>query len=266
MRHTEYDIRHTKCERRLPRAKSRGATGDEPVLSEFILSGVEVVEGRRIKTGFTLIEMLIVIAVVAILISMVIAVASRIDNRARQQLTEGTLAILNAALEQFSDYGYRYKDAAYDDFDFPLDCNNFTQPPTDRLETTLEYALGLNPDDVLITNGTHDPNYSGSEALYFFLSQVPACRKTIGQINSSLITDKDADGKELILTIDFGSGGKDYPLLRFIDPWGKTLWYDYYDEWEPDPDIRKESRKNFPLITSAGPDGIFGNDDDITNR
>jgi len=258
-------MRHTKYEQRLPRAKSRGATGNEPVLSEFILSGVEVVEGRRIKTGFTLIEMLIVIAVVAILISMVIAVASRIDNRARQQLTEGTLAILNAALEQFSDYGYRYKDSAYDDFDFPLDCNNFTQPPTDRLETTLEDALEAS---VVTINplGFHDPNYSGSEALYFFLSQVPACRKTIGQIDSSLITNKDADGEELILTIDFGSGGEGHPLLRFIDPWGKTLWYDYYDEWEPDPDIRKESRRNFPLITSAGPDGIFGNDDDITNR
>jgi len=212
----------------------------------------------KYKTGFTLVEMLIVIAVIAILVSMVIAVASRIDNKAKEQLTESTLAILNAALEQFSDYGYRYKYADYSGFDFPLDCNDFLQVD---FEDTLEDALGLNPDDVSIT-GFHDPNYSGSEALYFFLSKVPTSRKTISKIDGSLITDKDINGDELKINVD----GIEYPLLRFIDPWGKTLWYDYYDEWETVLSDRMESRRNFPLITSAGPDGVFGTDDDITNR
>ena len=55
----------------------------------------------KYKTGFTLVELLIVVAIIAILVSMVIAVASRIENKARQQLTESSLAILNAALGQF---------------------------------------------------------------------------------------------------------------------------------------------------------------------
>ena len=52
-----------------------------------------------------------------------------------------------------------------------------------------------------------------------------------------------------------------YSLLRIIDPWGETLRYDYYDDYtEPD------EARNFPVITSAGPDGVFGTDDDIASR
>jgi prepilin-type N-terminal cleavage/methylation domain-containing protein len=206
----------------------------------------------KYKTGFTLVEMLIVVAVIAILISMVIGIASRIENQAKQQLAEGTIAVLNGALEQFSDYGFRYKDADYSDFHFPLDCNDFPQLD---LETTLRDALGAT--NVSISGGDHNDVDSGSEALYFFLSRVPDCRETLDKIDKSLITSKDKNKQDMIITID----DVNCPLMRFIDPWGKTLRYNYYED-----ETKPEERRNFPLITSAGPDGVFDTDDDITNR
>ncbi len=211
-------------------------------------------KGCKYKAGVTLIEMVVVVAVIALLVSMVIRVATRIDNQSSERLTESTIAILTAALDQFGDYGYNYNESSdYTNFDFPLDCNGFTQPD---LETTLGSALGatvsINPA------GSHNPKYSGSEVLYFFLNRVPASRKTLDKIDSSLVTNIGSDGREMSITV----GSKVYPLLRIIDPWGITLRYDYYNEITLSPD----SRRTFPVITSAGPDRRFGTADDITSR
>jgi prepilin-type N-terminal cleavage/methylation domain-containing protein len=217
-------------------------------------------KSRRYNAGFTLVEMLIVVAVIVILAAMVVGLASRITNKAKEQFAESTIAILAAALEQFHDYGYNYP-PLYSEFDFPLDCNDFTQA---ALEATLKNALGAS---VSISGETHKNEYSGSEALYFFLSRVPECRAALDKINGSLITNKDFYGNEMKLVID----GKEYPLLRVVDPWrergtttktGKTLRYDYYDEKTLDP----KTKRNFPVITSAGPDGIFDTSDDISSR
>ena len=210
------------------------------------------------KTGLTLVEMLIAVAIIAILATMVIGIAARINSQGKEQLTENTFALLDAALGQFQDYGYNYRHSDYDGFEFPLDCNDFDEG---ELETTLENALGLNVGSVRISRGDHDPNYSGSEALYFFLSRVPESRKTLDKIDSSLITDEDFEGRHLEISVD----GKVYPLLRIIDPWGRTLRYDYYNEKGSLAD-KKESKRTFPVITSTGPDRTFGTGDDISSR
>jgi len=221
-------------------------------------------ESCKHKTGVTLVEILVVVAIIAILATMVISLAARIDSQGKERLTENTFALLNAALGEFCDYGYNYSDPCYGGFDFPLDCNGFDAA---ELEGTLEKALGLDDGDVEISGGAHDPNYSGSEALYFFLSKVPESRKTLAKIDSSLITNEDSDGDSMEISVD----GKEYSLLRIIDPWGETLWYDYYDE-EPLPlseaeiDTMIDEARNFPVIISAGPDGVFGTDDDIASR
>jgi prepilin-type N-terminal cleavage/methylation domain-containing protein len=215
----------------------------------------------KYEAGFTLVEMLIVVAIIALLATMVVGLASRISNKTKEQFAESTIAIISAALEQFYDYGYSYP-PPYSEFDFPLDCNDFSQA---ALETTLRNALGA--VSVSISGGTHKNEYSGSEALYFFLSRVPECRAALDKIAGSLITNKDSYSNDLKLVID----GKEYPLLRVADPWrergtttktGKTLRYDYYDEKTLDP----RTKRNFPVITSAGPDGIFDTADDISSR
>ena len=232
---------------------------------------------NRYKNGVTLVEILTVVVIIAILASMVVGIATRLDNKSKEQLAQNTIAIIADALEQFADYEYSYNEFSIyvgDDFvfNFPLDCTNFTRA---ELETTLRDALGATSVEILPADPTkpivHNPEYSGSEALYFFLSKVPACRKTLERIDSSLITDEDNYGNQMIIKID----GRVYPLKRFVDPWlergkksktGKTLRYDYYDEGELTPALKYDTRRAFPVVTSAGPDGEFDTLDDITSR
>jgi prepilin-type N-terminal cleavage/methylation domain-containing protein len=216
---------------------------------------------RQNKTGVTLVEILVVVAIIAILVTMVIGIAARIDTQGKEQLTENTIALLTAAFSQFQDYGYNYSDSNYADFKFPPDCNGFSDT---QLRNALQAAQGVT-SVTSITGGTHDANYSGSEALYFFLSRVPESRQTLDKIDKSLISQKDSDGDDMTIEID----GKFYPLLRVIDPWRETLRYSYYrniressPSSEPDPC----SPRTFPVITSAGPDKEFGSADDIRNR
>ena len=218
----------------------------------------------RNKTGVTLVEILIVVAVIAILTTMVVGIATRISNQSKEQLTKNTFALLNAALGQFCDYGYNYKVPItaspperdfYRSLDFPLDCNGFDQA---RLEATLGSALGATGASIIPAGVHNDLNYSGSEALYLFLSRVPASRQTLDKIDDSLVTNEGFGKQPMNITI----GVKMYPLLRIIDPWGTTLHYDYYNEWTLDP----KSKRTFPEITSAGPDRIFRTGDDITSR
>lgn len=56
------------------------------------------------KTGLTLIEMLIVVAIVVILTAMVIGLAGRIDNQSKEQLTRSTIALLESSLQEYHDY------------------------------------------------------------------------------------------------------------------------------------------------------------------
>ena len=96
----------------------------------------------RTKSALTLIEMLIVVAVIVILTTMVIGITAGIDNRAKEELAESTIAILKAALEQFRDYGYDYKDP-YSDFDFPLDCSGYIGFDQFQFTDILAAALGV---------------------------------------------------------------------------------------------------------------------------
>lgn len=217
------------------------------------------------KTGLTLVEMLIVVAIIVILTTMVIGIAGRIDNQSKEQLTKSTIAILTAALRQFHDYEYNYM-PPYSEFDFPLDCAFFDDG---GLGTTLQDALGAS--SAVISGGAPDPTFSFSsgEAMYFFLSRVPECRKTLDKIDESLITNLGyvTNKQPRRITITYPSGStKEYPLLRIIDPWGETLRYDYYNRLEPDPVLRFRGKRTFPVITSAGPDKQFGTADDISSR
>ncbi len=202
---------------------------------------------QQTKRGFTLVEMLVVIAIVAALATMIVGVAARIESREKEKRCKNTLALLTTALAQFHDYGFSYE-GPYSAFGFPLDCNDFGEV---KIAETLEVALGTAAPVEITFIVAHDPNYSSNEVMYLLLSMVPASRATLDKIDKKLITSDGAT-----ITID----GRVYPLLRVIDPWGEALRYDYYDEDYPG------DKRTFPLVTSAGPDKKFGTDDDITSR
>ncbi len=220
---------------------------------------------RQNKTGVTLVEILVVVVVIAILMAAVISVATRIDTQGKEQLTEHTIALLTAALGQFGGFGFTY-DAPFDaNFKFPLDCSNFSDAELEtELGTALNTAVSIGPVGII----QHNNEYSGCEAMYFLLSRVPESRQTLDRLDRKVVTNLDVDGKPMEITV----GSAVYPLFRVIDPWGKTLRYDYYNETPPPHSLPKDvedmasSRKTFPVITSAGPDKKFDTDDDIKNR
>jgi hypothetical protein len=69
------------------------------------------------------------------------------------------------------------------------------------------------------------------------------------------MTNKDAAGKAVVARIPAGDDNNKKDLVRFIDPWGTSLWYLY------DP-----AADTFPKVLSAGPDKTFGTPDDIENK
>ena len=72
--------------------------------------------------GFTLVETAIVIGIIILLASMMVGIATRIESQGKERLTDATLGILNTALEQFKDYGYKYdQGSSFYDLAFPLD-------------------------------------------------------------------------------------------------------------------------------------------------
>jgi prepilin-type N-terminal cleavage/methylation domain-containing protein len=217
-----------------------------------------------IKSGFTLIEMVLVVSIIAILVLMVVGVTKRMDDQAKERLCKNTIALVGNALEQFRDFGYEYKDG-YTGLGlvFPLDCNGFTNTSFTK---TIQLALGLSSQPIITPDDPCQTENSGSEGLYFFLSQVPDCRTTLDKIDKSLLAiPYSTNGDPIHISIIISGFSTPYPLTRIIDPWGTTLRYDYYDEVAypsyPDP----TTKKTFPVITSAGPDKKFDTSDDITN-
>ena len=106
---------------------------------------------RRNKYGFTLIEMLVVVALIAILASMIIGVASHLDARAKKNGVESTLLLLDGALEEYR----QFKDG------FP-----------EQLERNFANAA------------------AHSEYLYSELYSVPDSASILEKINNSLIENK----------------------------------------------------------------------------
>jgi prepilin-type N-terminal cleavage/methylation domain-containing protein len=222
-----------------------------------------------VKRGFTLIEVIMTVALIVILVSMVVGITKRIDDQNKERLCRNELALIDNALEQFRDFGFEYKISSppytpaqvafFQGLNFPLDCSGFT---TASIQTTLNAALAVSTT-ISQVETIHDINYSGSEGLYFCLHQVPECRTTLDKIDKSLLTNKGSNKTtDIFITVNSST----YPFTRIIDPWGTTLQYDYYVEVTPPNIPDMATRKTFPVITSAGADRKFGTNDDIFNR
>lgn len=218
----------------------------------------EDLNSRFYLTGLTLIEMLVVVAVIAILVTIVISIAPRLDLQGKEHLTKSTIALLNTALSEFHDYGFTYADAAkYGECKFPLDCTRFTKS---ALETALKDALDTTGTvTVTITySNPEEPNNADTEVMCFLLSRVPQSKQMLEKIARKLLV---SDGK---ITV---TGEGDCPLQHINDAWGTALRYDYYNDGKaPGSKEMKDSIRTFPVITSAGPDKQLDTADDIKSR
>lgn len=211
------------------------------------------------NTGVTLVEVLVVLAIIIILASMILKLASRFEDRAGERKTRAAISVIDAALHEFGEFKYNYAQT-YDPYEYPIDCTDFTA-------NEVQNELNLATDSIYVINaGVYDTEYSGCSVMYFLLDQVPGCSEILENIDSELVTDEDVDGNPMEIEVD----GRTYPYYRVVDAWGKTLRYDYYDETEGNDQQRFEERRNFPEVRSAGKNGVFEPDDpksdDITSE
>ena len=64
----------------------------------------KIMNTRRYKHGLSLVEMLIVLGLIALLATMVISVASRIDNQSKEKGVESLFVLLEGALEEYKEF------------------------------------------------------------------------------------------------------------------------------------------------------------------
>ena len=180
----------------------------------------------RKKHGFSTVELLTVIAILIVLASALLKIAKGVRTQAEQRLAYGQIDIIVTALQQY------YDDETPPQFPFEADPlppdeeEDPANPGQDNdpcyITADLEADTGGTVD---LTSGTHEDEYSSSEALFYFLDRSPNSSKIIGAMSNTLISNKDENGEELLITI----GGQPLSLVRFIDPWGKSLRYTYVD-------------------------------------
>ena len=152
-------------------------------------------ESGKDRNGTTLIEILVVVAVIMILAGMVAGIGTTIDRHSKVKAVKGTFALLESALQEYYDFTRG----------FPI-------------------AADANPN-------------VNCEILYAALSSLPGSREVLGKISEKVIRD------------EFNTD-----VYRIYDSWGTVLDYTY------------NFGDSFPKLTSAGPNRIFNDGDDVTNR
>jgi prepilin-type N-terminal cleavage/methylation domain-containing protein len=80
----------------------------------------------RGQSGFTLSEILIVVAVLGILVGLLLGFGKRLKTQADEKLCRSTMEILIAAIEQYYDDQGKFPDPAYDPLLSPIE-NLYTQ-------------------------------------------------------------------------------------------------------------------------------------------
>lgn len=236
------------------------------------------------KKGFSLIELMAALAIMVIVTVAFFSVAKKITTGGNEMLTRSTIDVIDTALEQFELFGYQLghsdkgvysKHNDYRNYKFPPDCRDYKS--WDKADGVFDDAnnnakwLGLDEvlKDIFRFDASNEPTvvvtaaytnksgdkpdnryWAGSLAMVVVLNKVQQCRDILGAISTINIKRTDEAGDMMKLTID--SRAMDIYLI--LDAWGKPLKYIY------------DGEQAFPIIQSAGADGVFGTPDDIVNN
>jgi prepilin-type N-terminal cleavage/methylation domain-containing protein len=251
------------------------------------------------RAGFTLMEIMIVVAIIAILVVIVAWAGSRLLNDAKVKQTHSVMNALKSAMRE-------YRDATQNDLVSPPGYfvnvppgygDGRLLPPTEGGVRTDYYRQEQNGKWTPLTAPTADRKISGTDkpindiwavpdgtiqpvfpddyhsntrrvygiqALYHCLMQEPRSRQVLEKLGSSSSSRGTTLGEYFttqtgtVQVSDFliGDGaGTQRPreTQAILDGWGRPLYYAR----------RHDINNDQPYVQSAGPDGQFGNDDDI---
>jgi prepilin-type N-terminal cleavage/methylation domain-containing protein len=209
-------------------------------------------KARKRQAGFTLIEILVVVAIIVLLATGMVKVAQTARTRAQERVTKGTISMLVSALAEYKNFHDRGSG-----FEFPEEPVVWN----DKNEwlNLLSYGLRVDVANLFIDLGDHGQftweddvdldemrlALATIEFLYCVMEDVPGCKAILEKLPVDVAVNDDNDS----VTIR----GQAKSLLEVNDAWGHPLWYEY------------RGPGNFPAITSAGPDGLFNTADDIVS-
>lgn len=218
--------------------------------------------------AFTLVELLIVIAIIAALIGLTVAVGSRVISGGKKDLTRSTIEILNSAMQEYqSDKGQILP--------------SVVKSP-DSADDLLLAA------DVVVVSGTPGELLWPSGAVAVLaMRESSSARAVLEQLNPRVISDVTINLSGDLVTLTSVIDGWGNPI-RFVHPAFDGHWEDYLADravngniedalgslrgsqsYFPDPanTLRRETEEgdadgglagNAPYFYSAGPDGDPG--------
>ena len=216
---------------------------------------IAAMRGRVRSSGFTLIELVVVLAVILVLVGLVLAVSSILIKRSEVQQTESALAILSAAVDEFEQARAR-----------PLTYGTRNSPAGARYDipelTNVNYAHVIL--FVLDRLATHGPS-----------------RDMIAKIDGKLFRTASTQ----IPTPTGGYPPTEFwwgplPRMELVDPWDTRIAVIFPGRpWVPgdDPNLKDldgtirtaDEQGNTPCVNrkirfiSSGPDRQYGTPDDI---
>lgn len=189
-------------------------------------------------------ELIAVIAIALVLGGILLGVGNQIRVQGNVRLAESTIDVIVCALEQYY--------AVCDEFPFTADVIYDGV----KFGETFDIIYGQIAGTAVVTiTGSLAPNDWSSGALYYFLQKIPNSNNIITAVNEGALTTKKS-GTIVKLDLDLHGDASVVESIffsRFIDPWGRSFIYTY-------------NGGCFPEIVSAGPDGVFGSGDDISNK
>ena len=205
--------------------------------------------GIRKNNAFTLQELLVVIAVIAVMVVILISTVHVLKKQSDLRDAKSTLLVLSTALEKFHELRGRYP--FYADPYLPgLLVNDATDDSgydRDDLAANIIAALGLDaatPYTPFVYS--EENNYQASiEGLYFFLRNNPATNEILGSIPDKYLTVKDASNSNLNELLVIPSQPNPVQLIRIVDPWGTPYRYTC------------QMDGGIAVVESAGPDKMF---------
>jgi len=220
--------------------------------------GRERVSGCR--RAFTLVEVLVVMAIIAIIIAATVAVGGYVRTNAQIKNTQSTIKLLELTLQEYKNYkqsGFPPQSNAMSsgDLQFEFQHKDIGNIPS---------AIVFDPDglhnvfnwqdyDAYLPDERDDMKKARAsiEFLYYFLDEVPACRKMLSRLSEKSVTNDDQDLVTVTVGTPPNTNTLTKPLLEVNDAWQHPIRY------------QKQGADNFPTLTSAGPDGVFDTADDM---
>jgi len=209
-----------------------------------------------------MIEIIVVITIILILLAGMVKLGGVVRNSAMEKNTKTTISLLNTALQEYQTSRQGQTDLSFPPEPYQIwfvtgsgnfwDINYFEACWPTGIGIVFDFGTHQTPTNLTwkdwasldTTQQTERITARASiEVLYNWLQDVPACRKILEKISDIARTNEDNDYVQ--------RSGQQMPLLEVNDAWGHPIRY------------RNHGAGNFPVLTSAGPDGLFETADDI---